>query len=202
VTVRGSDGKTTISDLIATTAVVNGGTMDNIAIGSTTKSTGGFTSLAVAGSLTGTEKMTVTGDASVTGTMKMTAANINGGVQIAGSVISKVGTVSSDANQNINISPGGTGECIVSSSFTASNVKISGATIKSTSSNQDITIQPDGTGSIVMARPVQLQTSYVACAEAKRGTFYFQAQIAGGDILYICMLKADGTYGYVQAATG
>ena len=43
LTVAGNTGKTTITDLVATTADINGGTLDNVAIGATTASTGVFT---------------------------------------------------------------------------------------------------------------------------------------------------------------
>ena len=106
------DGTANIDSLVADTVDINAGNIDNTAIGSTTRSSGAFTSLAanaaVAFTANTASTSTTTGTAVITGGLGVSGA-IHAGSITSGSV-SFSGAISlSPANANVTISPTGTG---------------------------------------------------------------------------------------------
>jgi hypothetical protein len=144
------------------------------------------------------------GDLEVKGSVA--SAGTNGPVLGASGVsraqaLSDVTSISSASGQDILISPGGSSIVHVSTALRVADISLESNTVATTVSNQDLNISPSGSGKILMNGNVQLTTHASSCSSTTRGMFFFQEEVvSGGDVLYICMKKSSGGYGFVQVA--
>ena len=70
--------------------------------------------------------------------------------QLGGDLDVQTHSIVSTSNQDINITPNGTGTVVVGTDLDVDNINIDGNTIISTDTNGDINITPNGTGSVVL----------------------------------------------------
>ena len=118
-----------------------------------------------------------------------------------------VTSVESEAGQHISLLPGsggavklGAGAALQAGQLHMQDNVLSSLP-SSSGSDADLKLEAAGGGKLVMDGKLQLRTHSFACDNSHRGTFLFQQEIvSGGDHLYICMKKSDGTFGYVQVA--
>jgi hypothetical protein len=189
-TIAGSTGKTTITDLVAQTADIGGGSINGASVGSTAVSTGKFSTLSVNGALSGSEVLTVTGSASFSSSVSVT-----NGPTLSSSGISKATTIASEAGVDIKLAPGsgGTVEVNSAATFKFGTLKASDATIQTQNPNTDIILSPTGTGKVVVTQPLQLTTNaHISCTSATQGMILLTGG-ASDDTVTIC-IKVSGTF--------
>merc|ERR1712196_124059 len=96
-------------------------------------------------------------------------------------------------NQNINISPGGSGVVQVNSDLKAGTLQISSNTLSSTTTNTNIVLQPNGNGEIELDGIPRIKYKAASCDSTKRGVLMFQEETVSGagDQLLVCVKKTD-----------
>jgi hypothetical protein len=114
--------------------------------------------------------------------------------------LEKITTIASATDQNINLTPGGTGMVKTTATFQAGSLQVSTATLSSTTTDADITIQPNGNGQIVLDGVIKLKTQAETCDSTQRGMMMFKAEeVAGiGDRVFVCIKKTDGSFGFMK----
>ena len=155
-----------------TTAIINGGTIDNTIIGSATPVAGTFSSLNVSdGNITNVgdiklDSITADDNSSFSFGSNWTAA---------GRTCANLGSVTTvDINGGTidGVSIGDNTECTI---LKVDNIKIDGNTISSTNSNGDINITPDGTGTVVISKvdidQGNIDGTTIGAATSAAGTF-------------------------------
>ena len=114
------DGTANIDSLVADTADINAGTIDNTVIGATTAAAGSFTTVAASGGVTGN----VTGNITSSGTSTFATVDINGGAIDA----TTIGATTAAAATFTTVSA-----TSVTAALTSSSVTFTGGTINGTS---------------------------------------------------------------------
>jgi len=114
------DGTANIDSLVADTADINAGTIDNTVIGATTAAAGSFTTVAASGGVTGN----VTGNITSSGTSTFATVDINGGAIDA----TPIGATTAAAATFTTVSA-----TSVTAALTSSSVTFTGGTINGTS---------------------------------------------------------------------
>ncbi len=96
--------------------------------------------LAVPSGLTTLSTLNVTGTTSLTGTTTIDNITFNDN------------TIGTSSNADLNLTPGGTGNVVISNLTVDSNINITDNKITTTQSNSDLVIAPAGTGQVVMSK--------------------------------------------------
>jgi len=91
--------------------------------------------------------------------------------------IGAVRIVTYGTNENINLSPDGTGSVVINTDLDVDNINIDGNTISSTDSNGDITLDPNGTG--------EINFQVTASSGAPTGSSYYIPLSVSGTTYYL-----------------
>ena len=135
---------------VSGTAVIDGATTLNSTLG-------------VASGLTTLSTLSVTSTTSLVGTTTIDNLTFNDN------------TIGSSSNADINLTPGGTGNVVISNLTIDSNINITDNKIKTTQSNSDLVLEPSGTGSVLMSKADinggAIDNTTIGAATPAAGTF-------------------------------
>jgi hypothetical protein len=132
----------------------------------------------------------ITIDPAGTGTIELaSSANVTGSLTVTGTVDAvslSVDTISTASNQNLSITPGGTG------SILADGITIKDNTISASNSNDNLVLSASGTGNIVVGA-VTVNGTTLSAADSTKLTLAEAVDVTGN-------LKVDGNVGFYGTA--